>query len=307
MAERDVAADNAVVRFQVGESAVRGRVIRLGGAIDEILTRHQFPDAVSELLGEAACVVSMMGVALKFNGKLIFQAQGDGPVSMLVADYVAGGALRATASVKGPINDRGAKALLGKGHIAMTIDQGSDMERYQGVTPIEGDSLAEAAVSYFDQSEQIPTVIKLAVGKITHPGGPETWRAGGIMAQFVPGEGGSRERGEDVLMSEQDQENWDRAAAFIETTQDDELLDPAISVDQLLYRLFHEDGVRVYEPHPVKASCSCNGDKIAAVLKGYSEEELADMVDDDLIRVTCEFCRKNFYFTPSGDAAPEPS
>ena len=307
MAERDVAADNAIVRFQVGESAVRGRVIRLGRTIDEILTRHQFPDALSELLGEAACVVSMMGVALKFNGKLIFQAQGDGPVSMLVADYAASGGLRATASVKGEINDRGAKALLGKGHIAMTIDQGPDMERYQGVTPIEGDSLAEAAVAYFDQSEQIPTVVKLAVGKIARPGEPERWRAGGIMAQFIPSEGGTRERGEDVLMSEQDREDWERAAAFIETTQDDELLDPEISIDQLLYRLFHEDGVRVYEPHPVEAVCSCNSDKIAAVLKSYGEEELADMVEGGVICVTCEFCRKNFYFTPGGDPAPAPS
>ena len=189
MAERDLTADNAITRFQVGETAVRGRVVRLGGAIDEILSAHHFPQEISELLGEAACVVSMMGVALKFDGKLILQAQGDGPVSMVVADYTAGGDLRATANLRGDVKGRGAAALLGKGHIAMTIDQGADMERYQGVTPIEGESLADAAVAYFAQSEQIPTVVKLAVGRISAPGRPERWRAGGIMAQFMPGEG----------------------------------------------------------------------------------------------------------------------
>ncbi len=300
MAERELTADNAITRFQVGDTAVRGRVVRLGGVIDGILSAHQFPDPVSELLGEAACVVSMMGVALKFDGKLIFQAQGGGPVAMIVADYAAG-ALRVTASLRGEIVGRGAAALLGDGHIAMTIDQGAEMERYQGVTPIEGDSLADAAVAYFDQSEQIPTVVKLAVGKIVIPGQPEQWRAGGIMAQFVPGEGGHRERGEKLLMDEDDRDIWERAAAFIETTQHDELLDPEISVETLLYRLFHEDGVRVFEAQPVRAECGCNRDKIAIVLERYAEQELSDMVEDGAIKVTCEFCRKDYHFTPAGE------
>ena len=301
MIERDLTADNSIIRFQVGDTAVRGRVVRLGGAIDEILSAHQFPDALSELLGEAACVVSMMGVALKFDGKLIFQAQGNGPVAMMVADYTAGGALRATASTQGDIVGRGAAALLGKGHVAMTIDQGAEMERYQGVTPIEGASLADAAVAYFAQSEQIPTVVQLAVGKISLPGQAERWRAGGIMAQFMPGEGGSRARGEEMLMSQEDRENWERAAAFIETTQHDELLDPAVSVETLLYRLFHEDGVRVFDAQPVHAHCECNQNKIAAVLERYAEDELGDMVEEGAIKVVCEFCRKEYRFTPSGE------
>lgn len=301
MTERDLTADNSIIRFQVGDTAVRGRIVRLGGAIDEILSAHQFPDAISELLGEAACVVSMMGVALKFDGKLIFQAQGSGPVSVIVADYTVGGALRATANLRGEAVGRGAAALLGKGHIAMTIDQGAEMERYQGVTPIEGNSLADAAVAYFDQSEQIPTVVKLAVGKISLPGQSERWRAGGIMAQFMPGEGGSRARGEEMLMSQEDRDSWERAAAFIETTQHDELLDPAVSVETLLYRLFHEDGVRVFDTQPVRAACGCNHDKIAAVLERYAEDQLGDMVEDDAIKVVCEFCRKEYRFTPAGE------
>ncbi len=303
MTELTLNADDAILPFQVANTAVRGRVVRLGGSIDEILGTHDFPDQVAELLGEAVALVAMMGASLKFDGKLIFQAQGDGPVPMIVTDYSAGGAVRATAKLSGGgVNDatRGARALLGKGAIVLTIDQGADMERYQGITPIEGASLAEAAIAYFDQSEQIPTAIKLAVGRIQEPGGAETWRAGGLMAQFVPSEGGARERGEAVLQSENDREAWDRAAAFVETTQDDELLDPSISAETLLYRLFHEDGVKVFDPQPVRADCSCNRDKISAVLSRYTADDLGDMVEDGAITVTCEFCRTDYRFAPDG-------
>ena len=293
--------DNMVLPFQVGERAVRGHVVRLGGTIDEILSVHEFPDAAKVLVGEAACLVTMMGASLKFDGKLIFQAQGDGEVSTLVADYTAGGALRATASVKSDRITATGLALLGKGHVVMTVDQGPEMERYQGVTPLEGETLATAAISYFDQSEQIPTAIKLAVGRLSVPGEPDQWRAGGIMTQFVPGEGGERERGEELLMGEDDQELWDRSAAFVGTVQDDELLDPSVSAETLLYRLFHEDGVRIFDAEAVRAQCSCNGDKIAAVLGRYSEDELQDMVEGRAIKVTCEFCRKDFHFSPQGE------
>jgi molecular chaperone Hsp33 len=298
--------DNAIFPFQVGETAVRGHVVRLSGVIDDILQAHQFADPVSCLVGEAASLAAMMGAALKFDGKLIFQAQGDGPVSMLVAGYTAGGALPATASLRdGDIAQTG-MALLGKGHIVMTIDQGADMERYQGVTPIEGGNLAEAAVAYFKQSEQIPTVIRLAVGRVSAPGEPESWRAGGIMAQFVPGEGGTRERGEEILKSDDDRDVWARVAAFVGTAKDDELLDPAISAETLLYRLFHEDGVRAFEPQPVRAECGCKAEKISAVLSRYSEDELHDMVEAGAIKVVCEFCRKDYHFTPQGEPSGAP-
>ena len=292
--------DDIIVPFQVANTAVRGRVVRLAGALDEILSAHQFPDNVSELVGEAACLVSMMGAALKFDGKLIFQVQGDGPVSMLVADYAAGGDLRATAKIAEATDARGARALIGKGSVVMTIDQGPDMERYQGVTPLDGDSLADGAVGYFDQSEQIPTVVKLAVGRSQRAGEEPVWRGGGIIAQYVPGEGGVRERGEEILLDADDREAWDRAAAFVETTQADELLDPSISSQELLYRLFHEDGVRVFDSQPVNAACSCNGDKIAAVLTRYTEDDLRDMVEHGVIKVTCEFCRTDYNFSPEG-------
>lgn len=293
-----------VLPFQVGDSAVRGRIVRLSASVDEILTRHDFPDAVSALLGEAISLVALMGAALKFDGKLIFQAQGDGPASMIVADYTAGGALRATAKVSGDLADIKDTALVGAGHVVMTIDQGADMERYQGVTPLDGERLEESAVAYFMQSEQIPTAMRLSVGRLSAPGEPDRWRAGGIMTQFVPSEGGARERGAEILLGAEDQESWDRAAAFVQTTEDDELLDPSIAAETVLYRLFHEDGVRIFDRQAVRAECHCNAGKIEAVLARYDATELADMVEDGAITVTCEFCRRDYRFNAEGEPLP---
>jgi molecular chaperone Hsp33 len=295
--------DDVIIPFQVGDGAVRGRIVRLGVAIDEILGPHGFADAPSELLGEAAALTALMGSSLKFDGKLIFQAQGEGDVRLLVADYSSDGAIRATATIAGAASSRGLSRLMGKGHLAMTIDQGPDMERYQGVTPIEGKTLEEAAEAYFDQSEQIPTAVRLAVGKVIKPGENPAWRAGGVIVQFMPGEGGSRERGEAVLNSDDDREAWDRAAAFLKSTQADELLDPALSPEELLYRLYHEDGVRVFEAKSVRAACACNAGKISAVLSRYTAEDLSDLADDGLIKVSCEFCRKDYYFDAEGREA----
>jgi molecular chaperone Hsp33 len=292
--------DDFLLPFQVGAGSVRGRIVRLGPAIDAVLKPHGFSAAASELLGEAAVLAALMGASLKFDGRLIFQAQGDGDVRMLVADYVSDGAIRATASIGGSAQTRGLANLMGKGHLAITIDQGPDMERYQGVTPIEGRTLEDAAIGYFAQSEQIPTAIRLAVGKVFRPGGGEFWRAGGAIVQFMPGEGGARERGEAVLRSHEDEEAWSRAAAFLNTTQADELLDPALTAEDLLYRLFHEDGVRVFDARPLRAECSCNAGKISAVLERYSPGDLADMADDGRIKVSCEFCRRDYLFDLAG-------
>ena len=301
-------ATDVVLPFQVGDHAVRGRLVRLGTAIDTILGRHPFEAAIMRLVGEAATVVSLLGTGLKFDGKLILQLQGDGPVSMVVADYHTHGALRATASLQDQPDPNVAlnnantplNALLGSGHVAMTIDQGTSMERYQGVTPLDGETLEQSIVSYFQQSEQIPTALKLAVGKLSRPGEPDEWRAGGIIVQYVPGEGGTRERGEAVRLAQQDEEEWQRAEAFLSTTQADELLDPHLSSEQLLYRLFHEDGVRIFNNLPVRAECGCSEDKIVSVLSRYDTDSLQDMVEDGKIRVSCDFCRENYIFNPDG-------
>lgn len=297
-----VTDDDAILPFQVGRTAVRGRTVRLGRAIDKILGPHAFPAPVAELVGEAAALVAMMGSSLKFDGRLVLQAKGDGPVSMLVADYAADGALRATATLSGaPIDAAGLKGLLGAGHFALTIDQGPDMERYQGVTPIEGESLADAAAAYFMQSEQIPTAVRLAVGRVKTPGEDARWRAGGVIAQFVPAEGGARERGEAALKSEEDEDAWARAASHLMTTRADELLDPSLSAEELLYRLYHEEGVRVFASKPLRAECRCGAEKIAAVLQRYTQEELSDMLEDGAIKVSCEFCRREYRFNAAGE------
>ncbi len=295
--------DDVVIPFQVGETAVRGRLVRLGPAVDELLERNDFPLPVMELVGQTAALVAMLGAALKFEGKLILQVQGDGPVAMVVADYTAGGALRATAKLQDGHDDVAAKAhgpelhyLLRKGHMVMTIDQGADMERYQGVVPLEGPTIAKATVGYFAQSEQIPTAIELAVGRITDENGKETWRAGGIMAQFMAAEGGTRERGEEVILADDDREAWNRAAILLETVKPDELLDPTVAPEQLLYRLYHEDGVRVYDPSPAHFACTCNREKIAGVLSQYTREDLEDMIVDGAVEVSCDFCRAKYRF-----------
>ncbi|MBI1391280.1 MAG: molecular chaperone Hsp33 [Alphaproteobacteria bacterium] len=289
--------------FQVADTAVRGRVVRLAGAIDRILSAHAFPDGVSELVGEAAVFVAAMGSSLKFDGKLILQINGDGPARMVLADLTADGALRATAGVGGDEIGvrRGLSELIGEGRMMLTVDQGTDMERYQGVTQLEGADLATAAEFYFRQSEQIPTVARFAVGRLSRRGAADVWRAGGIIAQFVPSEGGVRDRGIATLQSDAEREIWARAEAFVRSTQSDELIDPDLSVNDLLFRLFHEDGVRVFDPKPIKASCSCNAGKIEAVLKRYSRSELQEMTEaDGSISVVCEFCRTPYRFDADG-------
>ncbi|MGV6821144.1 MAG: Hsp33 family molecular chaperone [Parvularcula sp.] len=294
-------SDDMVLPFQVGESAVRGRIVRLGDAVDTILSRHPFPPEVNGFVGEAAALVSLLGASLKFAGKLILQLQGDGPVSMVVADFSANGALRATATTSLTDQEPGGNsvpslALLGKGHLAMTVDQGADMERFQGVVPLEGESLSAAILTYFDQSEQIPTAVALAVGRLSTPDGKDMWRAGGIMVQFMPGEGGTRERGEACILSEDDEESWNRAKILMDSVQADELLDPQITPETLLYRLYHEDGVRVFDPQAVRAECTCSRQKVASVLSQYSREDLASMVEDGAIEASCDFCRTTYRF-----------
>jgi molecular chaperone Hsp33 len=293
--------DDTTFPFEVGGTAVKGRIVRLGPAIDRILSAHRFPAAVSMLVGEAAALVALMGASLKFDGKLILQAKGDGPLSLLVADYSADGGLRATATLNGdiPKGPAGLPALMGAGHLALTIDQGPDMERYQGVTPLDGGSLAAAAAAYFVQSEQIPTAVKLAVGRFERPG-LAAWRAGGVIVQFVPAEGGLRQRGEAALKSPEEEDAWTRAAAHLATTRDDELLDPGVSSEELLYRLYHEDGVRVFERKRLAAVCGCSAAKIEAVLQRYDPAELSDMLEDGAIRVACEFCRTEYRFDDRG-------
>jgi len=284
--------DDIVAPFQIETQPVRGRIARLGPVIDEILTRHAYPEPVANLLGEACALAALVGASLKFEGRLIIQAQGDGPVTYVVADYDTSGALRGycrfdperVTAASGGFARPGAGQLLGKGAFVMTIDQGPDMERYQGVTDIEGETLALAAETYFTRSEQTPTRVRLAVGQVDHGDGLH-WRAGGLLIQNIAEDDA---RGSTV-------DAWTTAQALFETVGEDELIDPTISANTLLWRLFHEDGVRVFEPKPLTAFCRCSEARIVEVLNSFPEAERAAMVEaDGRIRVTCEYCAKTY-------------
>ena len=284
--------DDLVGALQIEGEPVRGRIARLGPAIDEILRAHDDPEPVANLLGEACALAALVGSNLKFDGRLVVEARGAGPVAYVVADYDTSGGLRGycrfdaaeVEAVNQGFQRAGAKTLLGEGVFMMTIDQGSDMDRYQGVTDIQGETLALCAEQYFAQSEQTPTRLRLAVGR-----GEAGWRAGGILIQHIAEDDA---RGSTV-------EAWERTQMLFETVGEDELVDPDTPPNTLLGRLFHEDGVRAFTPKPLHAFCRCNLERIETVLKSFEPAEREDMVEPDgKIHVTCEYCSKVYAVAP---------
>src|ERR1700759_1319791 len=306
-----VPVDDAVIPFEVNALDLRGRLTRMGPALDEILTKHDYPAPGGKLLGEAIVLTTLLGSSLKFEGRFILQTQTDGPVSFLIVDFQAPDRLRAYARYDARRLTPGADSgsLLGKGHLAMTIDQGPDMSRYQGLVALDGGGLEEAAHEYFLRSEQIPTRVRIAVGEGFRGGGggKHRWRAGGILMQFLP-KAPERARQADldpgdapeghVPHTVAEDDAWVEAQSLIATVEDVELIDPDLSGERLLYRLFHERGVRVFKPLPLQARCSCSRDAVAAMLKSFSSDDRAAMVKDDKVVVTCEFCSSVYEFTP---------
>ncbi len=302
----DDAADDAVLPFAVEALDMRGRLARLGPALDAILTRHAYPEPVARLLGEAAALTVLLGTALKIEGRFQLQTRTDGVVDMLVVDFDAPDRLRAFArfdearlAARPALTQVERSALLGRGHLAFTIEQGAESARYQGVAPIEGGSLEQAARLYFQQSEQIPTFIRLAAGQMLTPTGA-SWRAGGLLAQFLP-HSPERRRTADLHPGDApeghvspewtEDENWTEAQALAATVEDHELLDPGLSSADLAYRLFHERGVMAFPAQSLREACRCSDERIETMLRNFSQAERDDMVGDDgLIGVTCEFC-----------------
>ncbi len=295
--------------FQLEASGARGRLIRLGETVNGILTKHPYPEPVLMLLGEAITLAAMLGAALKIDGKFILQTQSDGPVSFMVVQYNSPGHLRGYASINADevLQASNAtslqKTLLGNGHLAMTIDPGAGMERYQGIVALAGNTLVDAAHEYFAQSEQIPTFIRIAVARAYRAGtggeaGQWSWRAGGLLVQKLSQEGG-RPVGDEVLPPTDagyEDEGWRRAQALASTVEDHELLDPLLSSERLLYRLFHEEGVRVFEPVSLEAKCTCSPQRVEGMLKSFSPGDLEGMAEGDVITVTCEFCNTRYTF-----------
>ena len=308
----DQGQDDVVLPFAVAPLDVRGRVVRFGPAIDRILAQHHYPDAVSRLVGEAAALTALLGASLKIEGRFQLQTRTDGAVDMLVVDFDAPDRIRAFARFDAGKIEAAAGRLtpaevLGHGHLALTIDQGPEMSRYQGVVPLEGQGLEAAADQYFVQSEQIPTLVRLAVAQnITGAGA--RWRAGGILVQFLPQSEERRRQADlhpgdappDFVSDTREDESWSEAKALAQTVEDHELVDPTLSSERLLYRLFHERGVTVFEPQPVRDACRCSQERIEAMLRSFSSEERRDMIGPDgRIGVTCEFCGVHRDFDPA--------
>lgn len=309
--------DDIILPFEVAALDLRGRVVRLGPAVDTILAGHDYPAPVAKLVGEAIVLAGLLGSALKFEGRFILQTQTDGPVQMLVVDYRTPGGVRAYARFDADrvaaavaAGKAGPGALLGKGHLAMTVDQGNEMSRYQGLVALDGGTLEDAAHEYFTRSEQIPTRVRLAVAeelRAAEGGARHHWRAGGVLLQFLPkaperarqadlDPGDAPEGAHTHTVAEDDA--WVEGRSLIATVEDLELVDPELSSERLLYRLFHEPGVRVFEAGPVEPKCSCSRDSVETMLKNFSQDDRDHMVEDGRIKVTCEFCSTSYVFAP---------
>jgi molecular chaperone Hsp33 len=306
--QTEITQQDSILPFQLGTANARGRAIRASTAVDTILSQHAYPEPVSALLGEAIVLTALLGSTIKTRGKFILQTNSDGPVSMLVVQYNASGDVRGYVSFDADKIEalqtgntrRAAGELLGTGHLAMTIDPGTGMERYQGVVALEGGSLADAADLYFRQSEQLPTFIRLAVARAFTGGGNGikgnwSWRAGGILVQKLTDEGGVDSPPDDFA-DDDEIEDWTRAHMLAATVQDHELLD--VESGELLYRLFHEEEVRVFDTMPVQARCSCSRERIEEVLSGFDADDIAGMAENGEITVKCEFCNQYYSFEP---------
>ena len=288
-------SENSVTVFQLDGQPVRGRAVTMGSALNKALGTR-YPDVVARLLGEAMLISAIVAQSLKFDGRLVIQCHGTnkGVVSLLMSDCTTDGHVRGYArwdeaslkELKLDNRNPGAEDLLGGGTFSMTIDQGPDMDQYQGLSAIEGARLSDCAEHYFKQSEQIPTEIRLVCGQLQEPGKDPVWRGGGVMIQKIA---------EDVTRGDT-VEAWDTARALFQTLSDAELLDPELSQNDLLYRLFHEDGVRVVETSPIEAKCKCSRERLENTLKSFEKEALADMAENGVIDANCEFCDTTYEF-----------
>ncbi len=277
--------------FQIEDLGLRGRLVRLGDCLDDAFARHGYPEPVAGLLAETMTLCVVLASALKFDGVFGLQAQGDGPVALLAADLTSDGEVRGFAKFDGERVDATAAAgavvprLLGAGHLAFTVDQGPDTERYQGITELQGATIAECAQTYFRQSEQLETAILLTA----RPAGDGA-RAAGLMIQRLPGGGeGTPER-------DDDDEAWRRAVILLGSITGGELLDAALAPADLLYRLYHEDGVRLFRQRPVRHACRCSRRRVARTLASFPQAEVEAMAEAGRVTVTCEFCLAEYGF-----------
>lgn len=297
------ADDDVVQTFQLESSNLRGRIVRLGGVLNDILEPHAYPETVAHMVAETITLSALLSSMLKYEGIFTLQAQGDGPVSMVVSDMTSAGQLRGCANfdpervehgteqLKGLSHTESAQnqlaQLLGKGHMAFTVDQGNAAERYQGIVDLKGASLIDCVQHYFNQSEQIGTGIKMAVGRRG-----DKWRAGAIMLQHMPEE----EKNYAARTSHVREDDWRRAMILLDSCTEDEFLSPDLHSNILLTRIFHEEGIRVYTPRRLVKGCRCSQEKIERILAMMPEDDIDYMRVDGEIRIRCEFCGSDFVF-----------
>jgi molecular chaperone Hsp33 len=287
-----------VTVFQLDGQPVRGRAVKLGPALDAALrpgSAQRYPDSIARLLGEAMMTGALVAQSLKFDGRLVVQCHGtnDGAVSLLMADCTTDGNIRGYArwdeaklkEIELDSKSPGADVLLGRGTFSMTIDQGPDMDQYQGVSAIEGESLSSCAEHYFNQSEQIPTRIQLACGQSIDKDGSH-WSGGGIIIQKIA----------DDTARPDATPPWETAQQLFSTLTDAELINPEVSTETLLYRLFNEFGVRVIETPAVNSKCRCSRERLLNTLKSFERASLEDMAENGVISANCEFCATDYTF-----------
>lgn len=287
--------------FQLGAGLVRGRLVRIDHALDSILGSHDYPPAIAALMGQTIALAAALAGALKFDGIFTLQAQSDGPVSLLFADVTSTGHLRGYARfdptrlsdeiAQNPHLEAPIDVLMGKGHLAFTIDQGADSDRYQGIVELIGPTLAHSAIQYFEQSEQLDTAIELAAGQSADG----AWRAAALTISRMP----AGTTGGPILTAMESEDSWLRAGLLLSTVSAAEMLDPALEPERLLFRLFHQEDLQCFEPKSLEAQCRCSRDRIASTLRTFPRTEIAELVDDKgMVTITCEFCQSVYPFSP---------
>ncbi len=309
--------DDTVLPFQLDVSGIRGRIARLDGVLDNVLAQHNYPPSIEALVAEAAILTALIGQSVKLRWKLSLQIRGNGPARLIATDYYGPdedgtpARIRAYASYNAETLDHDAPPFsqIGKGYLAVMIDQGADMQPYQGFTPIAGNSLSDCAGTYFAQSEQIPTRFALTFGKSQTPGSGIGWRAGGVMLQHMPAVGGQvaaeSGSGEGGLLTHADilagaeAEDWTRANVLLDTVEELELIGPTIAPTDLLLRLFHEENPRIFDVQPVRFGCSCGPEKVEQAMSIYSAKDIATMTTPEgVVTADCQFCGKHYEFDP---------
>lgn len=283
--------NDVIIPFQVANGAVRGRMVRLGPAVREILGSHAYPPAVGRLLSETLALAAVLAGSLKYDGVFTLQAQGNGAVSLLVADVTSAGDLRGyarfDAEALGKVTGDTVPDLLGTGYLAFTVDQGPHTERYQGIVELSGATLSDCAKQYFAQSEQLDTEVVLASATQPEPA------AAALMIQRMPGS----QPGAPILTGHESAEAWRTATILLASLTRDELLDPSLAPEQVPYRLFHAEGLQLWEGKALRAQCRCSEAKIATALRSIPRAEIAALKDETgKVAITCEFCRTVYDF-----------